>query len=424
MPLLIEMKNIAIIGGGAAGFFCAIWLKKFMPDSSVTIYEAGAKPLAKVAVTGGGRCNLTNSFKNISNLKTAYPRGEQAIKRAFNLFSPRDTFDFFEKELGIKLVTQADECVFPASQRAMDIVNTLIDTAVQKGVAIKTKHRVSKISRCETKVSADSISLADSPFTLSFTEASSAKADCVVVTTGGTQKEKYLDFLQDFDLEIVTPTPSLFSFNLEDSRSLSELQGIVVDNVTLSLPGTKFKATDTLLITHWGISGPATLKLSSYASRCLAECNYYASLNIRWMEQEQIDSFIKLNQTNSHSKQLQNTHPQQIPSRLWKYILEKVGIRKEQTWGEIKKKGLEKLTQTLLTDSYTISSQGEYKEEFVTCGGVALSNVNLNTLESKEYPGLYFAGEVLDIDAITGGFNLQAAWSTGYVVAVGIASKR
>ena len=402
--------NIAIIGGGAAGFFCSIWLKRLLPEASVTIYEAGLKPLSKVALTGGGRCNLTNSFKYISNLKVAYPRGNQAIKRAFNLFSPEDTYKFFEKELRVKLVTQEDECVFPASQSAMEIVNALIDNALQKGVVLKTKHKVAKIEQ---------------GYKIHFSDNTSAAADSVVVTTGGAPKEEFLSFLKPFDLEIVPPTPSLFTFNLKESASkgiLSNLQGIVVENVTLSIPGTNFKSKDTLLITHWGISGPATLKLSSYASRYLAENYYHAPLLIRWMEQSEIEDFIKHNQSESSSKQIQNTHPQAISKRLWEYILEKAQIRKDITWREIKNKGLSKLAQTLLNDSYTISSKGEYKEEFVTCGGVALSNVNLNTLESKRYKGLYFAGEVLDIDAITGGFNLQAAWSCGYAVSNAIYS--
>lgn len=412
--------KIAIIGGGAAGFFCAIWLKNNMPDADVTIYEAGTKPLAKVAVTGGGRCNLTNSFKNISNLKIAYPRGEQAIKRAFNLFSPRDTFHYFEKVLGVKLVTQSDECVFPASQRAMEIVNTLIETALQKGAVIKTKHNATEVRHNEDAQN----------YTIVFSNGESATSDCVVVTTGGAPKDEYLKFLKHFDLEIVPPTPSLFSFNLKESlpenkeAALSELQGIVVENATLSIPGTKFKAKDILLITHSGISGPATLKLSSYASRYLAENDYNAPLLIRWIEQNEIDEFISHNKASSSDKQIQNTHPQQIPSRLWEYILHKAGIRKDIVWKEIKSKGLEKLSQALLNDSYTIVSRGEYKEEFVTCGGVALSNVNLNTLESKKYKGLYFAGEVLDIDAITGGFNLQAAWSCAYVAAYSIKKSR
>ena len=418
--------NIAIIGGGAAGVFCSIQLKTFLPQSAVTIYEAGNKPLAKVAITGGGRCNLTNSFKNISNLKNAYPRGEQLIKRAFKTFSPQQTYNYFEKELGVSLVTQEDECVFPRSQNAMEIVNALINKAMSLGVQIETNHRVSSVQLAGGNGKITESKHNSHKYLISFHSShkdrkiNSVSADYVIVTTGGAPKTEFLNFLKELDIKIIPSTPSLFTLNLNESNPFSSLQGIVVKNVTLSIPGTNFKSHDTLLITHWGISGPATLKLSSYASRYLAENQYNAPLQIRWMEEKQIEEFISYNILHSPSRQIQNTHPQSIPKRLWSYILSNASLREEITWKEIKKKGVNKLVQIILNDSYRISSKGEYKEEFVTCGGVSLSEIDLYTLESKRYKGVYFAGEVLDIDAITGGFNLQAAWSCAYSVAAAI----
>lgn len=225
--------------------------------------------------------------------------------------------------------------------------------------------------------------------------------------------------LDGLDLEIVPPVPSLFTFNLPGSP-VRELMGTVVENAGTSLVGTKFKASGPLLITHWGMSGPAILKLSSYAARYLAENEYSATLSVNWFgdagEQDVRDRITALSK-DSPQKQILNTHPSELPSRLWNYLISKCGIREDARWAELGSKGMNRLVNTLINDEYQIRGKSRFKEEFVTCGGVALSNINLNTLESKTHPGLYFAGEVLDVDAITGGFNLQAAWSMGYTVA-------
>lgn len=244
-------------------------------------------------------------------------------------------------------------------------------------------------------------------------------ADIVVVTTGGSPKLSGLGMLDGLDLEIVPPVPSLFTFNLPGSP-VRELMGTVVENASASLVGTKFKASGPLLITHWGMSGPAILKLSSYAARYLAENEYFATLSVNWFgdagEQDVRDRITALSK-DSPQKQILNTHPSELPSRLWNYLISKCGIREDARWAELGSKGMNRLVNTLINDEYQIRGKSRFKEEFVTCGGVALSNINLNTLESKNHPCLYFAGEVLDVDAITGGFNLQAAWSMGYTVA-------
>jgi len=451
--------KVAIVGAGAAGCFCAVELKRRMPSASVEVFEAGAKALAKVAITGGGRCNLTNSFEGISSLSAAYPRGDKLMKRLFRTFDQKSAWRWFENE-GVKLVLQEDHCVFPASQDAMEIVNTLLARMRQAGVTLHTKRKVTGI-----------FPRPDGGYTLSVAELSKVQslrraqlprgsvaefskeqslrnaqrpvgsvhelvegpksqkyqrqddrnfqADIVVVTTGGSPELSGLGMLDGLELEIVPPVPSLFTLNLPGSP-VRELMGTVVDNANASLVGTKLKAAGPLLITHWGMSGPAILKLSSYAARYLAENEYSATLSVNWFgglgEQDVRDRILSLSKDNPQ-KQILNSHPSELPSRLWAYMITKAGIREDTRWAELGSKGMNRLVNTLINDEYQIRGKSRFKEEFVTCGGVALSNINLNTLESKTHPGLYFAGEVLDVDAITGGFNLQAAWSMGYTVA-------
>ncbi|MBR5175818.1 MAG: NAD(P)/FAD-dependent oxidoreductase [Bacteroidales bacterium] len=391
--------KIAIIGAGAAGCFCAIELKRRLPDAIVDIYEAGNKPLAKVAITGGGRCNLTNSFESIDNLKEAYPRGDKLMRRVFSTFDNRDTWEWFENE-GVKLVLQDDHCVFPASQDAMQIVNLFLTRMRQLGVNILTRHKVESVR-----------ALMD-------------EYDSVVVTTGGCSRQDMFKMFEGLDLEIVPPVPSLFTFNLPSSP-VRDLMGTVVEDVTVSLAGTRFKASGPLLITHWGMSGPAILKLSSYAARHLAEVQYESTVLVNWCGGDDLDSVrstLQKTAVRNPLKLIVNSHPDYIPSRLWTYLVTKSKIREDARWAEIGPKGLNRLTETLFNDSYHIKGQSRFKEEFVTCGGVSLTNINNKTLECVKHPGLYFAGEVLDVDAITGGFNLQAAWSTGFLAALSISS--
>lgn len=413
--------KIAIIGAGAAGCFCAVELKRRMPSASVEVFEAGAKALAKVAITGGGRCNLTNSFEGISSLSAAYPRGDKLMKRLFRTFDQKSAWQWFENE-GVKLVLQEDHCVFPASQDAMEIVNTLLARMRQAGVTLHTKRKVTGIfPRPDGGYILSVSELVEGPMPQKYQwrDDRNFQADIVVVTTGGSPELSGLGMLDGLDLEIVPPVPSLFTFNLPGSP-VRELMGTVVENASASLVGTKFKASGPLLITHWGMSGPAILKLSSYAARYLAENEYSATLSVNWFgdagEQDVRDRITALSK-DSPQKQILNTHPSELPSRLWNYLISKCGIREDARWVELGSKGMNRLVNTLINDEYQIRGKSRFKEEFVTCGGVALSNINLNTLESKTHPGLYFAGEVLDVDAITGGFNLQAAWSMGYTVA-------
>ena len=404
--------EIAIIGGGAAGFMAAITAQKTDPASKVTIFERAQKVLAKVEMTGGGRCNVTNSFATITDIKQAYPRGDKLMKRLMKTFSYEDTYKWFEKH-GVPLVTQEDECVFPKAQDAHAVIDCLVRQAHELGITVCCKHRLTDICQKE-----------DGSFELMFENASHRSFHRVIVTTGGSPHARGLDYLARLGHKIEHPVPSLFTFNITD-RSFCNLMGTVTDPVVTAIPGTKMRAEGALLVTHWGMSGPAVLKLSSYAARWLAEHYYKSPLAVSWTgrrtRQEVEEELLQL-QTINPRKQLGTLHPFGLPSRLWLYILNKLGLNAAKPWGEIGRKTLNRLVETLVNDQYTIAGKGSFREEFVTCGGVSLQSVNVKTLESKVCPGLFFAGEVLDIDAITGGFNLQAAWTTGVVAGLSAAS--
>lgn len=397
--------DIAIIGGGAAGFMAAIVARRTNPASKVTIFERAQKVLAKVEITGGGRCNVTNSFAAITDMKQAYPRGHKLMKRLMKTFSHEDTYRWFEQH-GVPLVTQEDECVFPKAQDSHAIINCLVRQANELGVTICCRHRLVNIHRME-----------DGRLKLEFENGSHRVFHRTIITTGGSPNGRGLQYLAQLGHEIEAPVPSLFTFNIKD-RAFCDLMGTVVDPVVTTIPGTKLRAKGPLLVTHWGVSGPAVLKLSSYAARLLVENDYKAPLAISWTgeltRQEVEENLLKL-QTANPRKQVATLHPFGLPSRLWLYILSKLGIDAVKPWAEIGRKTLNRMIETLANDQYTIAGKGAFREEFVTCGGVSLSSVNSKTLESKVCPNLFFAGEVLDIDAITGGFNLQAAWTTGVV---------
>lgn len=397
--------DIAIIGGGAAGFMAAITARRTNPSCKVTIFERAQKVLAKVEITGGGRCNVTNSFAAISDVKQAYPRGHKLMKRLMKTFSHEDTYKWFEKH-GVPLVTQEDECVFPKAQDSHAVIDCLMRQANELGVTICHRYRLTDIHKLE-----------DERLKLEFENGTHRVFHRAIITTGGSPNGRGLQYLAQLGHEIEAPVPSLFTFNIKD-RAFCDLMGTVVDPVVTTIPGTKLRAQGPLLVTHWGVSGPAALKLSSYAARLLAENDYKAPLAVNWTgeraQQEVEENLLKLQAANPR-KQLATLHPFGLPSRLWLYILSKLDLEPAKPWAEVGRKTLNRMIETLVNDQYTIAGKGTFREEFVTCGGVSLSSINSKTLESKVCPNLFFAGEVLDIDAITGGFNLQAAWTTGVV---------
>ena len=382
----------AVVGGGAAGFFLAINLKEMCPQMDVTILEASKRVLAKVEISGGGRCNCTNSFEDVVDLQSVYPRGHRLLKRLFKVFDYRDAYQWFEHR-GVKLTTQEDHCVFPQSQDSHTIINLFLNEAHRLDITIKTCCKVNSLD-----------DLSDYDF--------------IAITTGGMKNSSLFTLHSSL---IIPPVPSLFTFNINDAQ-LRNLMGTVVD-ATAMIPSTKMRASGPLLITHWGMSGPCILRLSSYAARLLSEHQYQMPLSVNWTSlkenevQEELLAFCR-----QHAqKQLTTMRPFDLPQRLWSYLTEKaLAGRAHAPWGSLNQKELNRLTNMLINDTYQIAGRAPFKDEFVTCGGIDLSAVNPSTLESREHPHLYFSGEVLDIDGVTGGFNFQAAWTTAYTVATAI----
>lgn len=400
----MKAMKTAIIGGGAAGFFTAINLKEMMPEMEVVIFERGNRVLAKVEISGGGRCNCTNSFASVRDLSHVYPRGHRLMKRLMKQFDQRDAYEWFERR-GVALTTQDDECVFPASQDSHSIINCFLNEALRLGAEIRKNMKITSLEDL-------------------------VEYDYVVVTTGGMSRST-ANATTDGGLfegvEMVPPVPSLFTFNIAD-EALRGLMGTVVEGVVVMIPGTKMRASGPLLVTHWGMSGPAILKLSSYAARLLAENGYRMPLIVNWTgrtEEEVKTELMEITMQNPN-KQLTNVRPFGLPSRLWNYLLEKsLGERSASRWIHLNKKELNRLVNVLLLDAYEINGRAAFKDEFVTCGGVSLGCLNTSTLEfvDGKSPRRFFAGEVLDVDGVTGGFNFQAAWTTGFAVAKAIAGR-
>ena len=379
----------AIVGGGAAGFFAAINLKEMCPEMQVTIFEKSKKVLAKVEVSGGGRCNCTNSFEAVTDLQQVYPRGHRLLKRLFKTFDYRDAYEWFEAH-GVRLTTQDDNCVFPMSQDSHTIINMFLAEAKRHGIEIRTQCKIESLDELKDY-------------------------DFKVITTGGGTASMA-------GVPTIEAVPSLFTFSIED-EALRALMGTVVEDATASIPGTKLKSCGPLLITHWGMSGPAILKLSSHAARELHEHNYQMPLAVNWTSLKEPEIQQELHEIiiRHPQKQIATIRPLGLPSRLWDYLVAKtLGERAQNRWQNLNQKELNRLTNALCNDQYQIAGRAAFKDEFVTCGGVDLAAVNTNTLESKTLPQLYFAGEVLDVDGVTGGFNFQAAWTTAYVVSMAI----
>ncbi|RXQ88043.1 NAD(P)/FAD-dependent oxidoreductase [Ancylomarina salipaludis] len=397
--------RIGIIGGGAAGFFSAIAAKENYPEAKVVIIEKSRQLLSKVKISGGGRCNLTNAC-DPQDLYQAYPRGGRSLKKAFHLFNNEDCVEWFESR-GVPLVTQDDNCIFPVSQDSQSIIDCFLKECKRLGVEIQKGLAVKSIKPLGEK------------FELVFDTDNvlSGIFDKLIVTTGGSPKRNGLEWLEVLGHKIEDPVPSLFTFNMPN-ESVTKLMGIVVEKALVSLPGTKLKSEGPLLITHWGMSGPAILKLSAFGARILSEKNYDFNILVNWVNQASNDAVIADLNTiikENTNKILANYRPYALPDRLWQFLLEKGNLPSDKRWGELGKKGINKLLNLLTNDEYAVKGKTTFRDEFVTCGGVSLKSVDMASMQSKKCKNLYFAGEVLDIDAITGGYNLQAAWSTGFL---------
>ena len=393
----------AIIGGGAAGFFAALSAKENNPKSEVTIYEKSDSILRKVKISGGGRCNVTHSCFKVGDLVKSYPRGGKQLKKSFNIFNTNHTIAWF-KDRGVNLITEADNRMFPETNKSITIINCLLDEAHRLGVVIKRKTAVN-----ELKPDGDKIKLKIDEFDYAF--------DKVIVATGGSPKASGLNWLKALGHEIIPPIPSLFTFNMPDEKIIG-LQGVVSKNVIVRVQGAKSPQNGPLLVTHWGMSGPAILKTSAWEARSLSEKNYSFSIQVNWIGNSNEDEVrVLLNRSfyNYGKKKVINVIPFDLPNSLWKHLLETSEIDENTIAGEVSKKEKNILINNIVNAIYKVNGKTTFKEEFVTCGGVSLKDINMKTMESKVVPNLYFAGEVLNIDGITGGFNFQAAWTTGYI---------
>ena len=437
------MSNVYIIGGGAAGFFLAITLREISPTTHVTLVERASQPLTKVRATGGGRCNVTNTFAHIDQLQEVYPRGARLMQRLFRTFSPSDVYEWWELH-GVPLKVEDEGRVFPLSNTSDAIAQSLLDEAKRLDIELLTNTSLQHFSPNP-----------EGGFSLTLRKSGEDRVvhcDQLALTTGGAPHGEGFDALKASGHQLETPCPSLFNFRIAD-ETLRQLSGITLDHVLLTLAGTKVRTEGSLLLTHQGISGPAALRLSSHGARLLAECNYRGEILISWLGTTDFDatlSLLKQMQSELSGKTLGAARPtfallhdllglspadlgrrdekvdyssSPLPQRLWHHLLQRAELPTDRRWSELGKKNFNRLATLLTADAYPLVGRGTHKDEFVTCGGVSLSSVNAKTMESKSAPGLFFAGEMLDIDALTGGYNLTAAWVTAYVAAHGMAKQ-
>ncbi|QKQ72057.1 NAD(P)/FAD-dependent oxidoreductase [Nostoc sp. TCL240-02] len=408
--------RIVVIGGGAAGFFGAIACAKANPDAQVTLLEASRQPLAKVLISGGGRCNVTHACFEPEELVQNYPRGAKALRGALTRFGPQDTVAWFAAG-GVYLKTEADGRMFPVTNTSETIVECLIKAVATSGVKLRVGTHVTSVKR----------SAADEGFDILLKSGETIKCDRLLLATGSSIVGYKI--VRELGHQIEPPVPSLFTFNILDQK-LRELAGVSVNPVQLRLSASgksQLQQTGPLLITHWGLSGPAVLKLSAWGARVLHESRYQAKLLINWlplMHQEQVREKVLAIKDEWGKKAIALHRGVDLPHRLWQYIIARAGITTEDRWAEISSKTLNQLVQELTQGQYLINGKGAFKEEFVTCGGVNLKEVNFKTMESRLVPGLYFAGEILDIDGVTGGFNFQSAWTTGYLAGIAMANSQ
>lgn len=398
-----------VIGGGAAGFFCAVNAARINPTLKVVLLEKGSKVLSKVKASGGGRCNVTHACFDIPELIKRYPRGQNFLKKSFHWFYTKDTIEWFEQR-GVALKTEEDGRMFPVTDDAQTIINCLLKEADKCKVEVRLHADVKQITKVENG------------FELETTN-NKLQTDFLCIACGGFPKSTQFDWLKQLGHSIEEPVPSLFTFNIPNN-TITSLMGVSVERATVKIQSTKLAETGPLLITHWGLSGPAILKLSAWGARELAEKNYIFTIAINWLQDynEQIlrDAWINLRNQLATQK-IGNRNPFNLPNRLWLYLLEQSEINVELRWAELLAKQQKKLIQMLTAQVLQVKGKTTFKEEFVTCGGIKLSEINANTMESKMIPNLFFAGEIMDVDGVTGGFNFQNAWTSGFIAAKNVA---
>ena len=402
----MKKKKIVVIGGGAAGFFSAIQIAELHPDWEISILEKSNKILSKVKVSGGGRCNVTHACPDVEILLKKYPRGARFLKKAFYQFATKNTIAWFAKN-GVTLHTEKDGRMFPTTNNSETIIECLLNKVKEYTIQVLLNHEVVDIVK------------GDAGFAITLANNTTIHADAICMATGGMLKASSFEWLIRLGHSIVEPVPSLFTFNTSD-KTITSLMGVAVDNASIQWAGNKHIEKGPLLITHWGMSGPAAIKLSAWCAREMAAVNYEGQIIINWVP-TYTEQSLKMEWINFRldfgKREMGSKNPFNLPNRLWQYFLEQAGIANNTKWADLKSTQQQILIQQLVRTTLPIKGKTTFKEEFVTCGGVELTEIEASTMESKLVPGLHFAGEMMDVDGITGGFNFQHAWTSGWIAA-------
>jgi predicted Rossmann fold flavoprotein len=394
--------DIIIVGGGAAGFFTAINIVEKNPKLKVAILERGADVLQKVRISGGGRCNVTHACFEPNELVKYYPRGEKELRGPFHQFSSGDTIEWFEKH-GVELKTEDDGRMFPVSNSSQTIIECFLNATQKLGIEVLTGQSVQSLFKKEAVWKIE-------------TQNENYLAEKLILATGS--NPKIWEMMQTYGHAVVSPVPSLFTFNIKDPR-IKELPGVAA-HVTVKVKDTKLESTGPLLITHWGMSGPAVLKLSAWGARILHDKNYQFTIFVNWLcdlETDEAEKILKALKQEHAKKAVSKKSPFDFPNRLWESLVLASGIEAETKWADLSKTQLQNLSNQLTNGTFQVNGKSTFKEEFVTAGGINLKEINFKTMESKLHENLYFAGEIVNIDAITGGFNFQNAWTSGFILA-------
>jgi hypothetical protein len=421
----MNKKKLIVIGGGAAGFFCAINAARMNPLLEVVIVEKSSKLLSKVKVSGGGRCNVTHSCFSIAEMIKKYPRGNSFLKKAFHHFFTIDTIQWFE-ERGVQLKTEQDGRMFPVTDSSQTIIDCLMKEANRYGVEIMMNREVARLSMMplDSAQGFGESSIVNHQWSIAFKDGKNIIADYVCIASGGYPKAIQFEWLEQLGHAIEEPVPSLFTFNMP-GNAITALMGLSVDNAIVKINGSKLSSQGPLLITHWGMSGPAVLKLSAFAARELANTNWHCTISVNWLSEYNENTLREKFQQlrfEAAAKKIINSNQFGLPQRLWQYLLQQSGINEDIRLADLPAKVQNKLIKNLCAQEFEVKGKTTFKEEFVTAGGISLQEIDHNTMQSKIVPNLFFAGEVINVDGVTGGFNFQNAWTTGWIAAKAISN--
>jgi predicted Rossmann fold flavoprotein len=408
----MKRKHLIVIGGGAAGIFCAVNAAAMTDALEVTVVEKTHRLLSKVEVSGGGRCNVTHQCDDIDEMSLCYPRGRHFVRKAFYQFFTDDTISWF-KARGVSITAEGDGRMFPSTNSSVTIIRCLLDEAERNAVKFRLRSEVKSIDR------------SSEGFTVTLSDESQLKADFVMIACGGIQKSEGLKWIRDTGHEIISPVPSLFTFNLP-AHPITSLMGVSVPFASIRIDGTKFRSEGPVLITHWGLSGPGILKLSAVAARELNEAAYFFKIFIDWLPEitrPELQDVLKDHRVDKASQQVLSKTMFGLPLRLWQYLWDSVGLKRDCRWADLPSVRQSAFIELLKNHEFEVRGKTTFKEEFVTAGGVSTRQVDPSTMQSRIMDGLYFGGEIIDVDGITGGYNFQHAWTSGWVAARHISSR-